>query len=585
MIDRICSLIKMEKPLRNRGLLFASGVTVPSDEADGYQTGCIFQHTDGDVGSSLYINEGSVTSCAFNAVEGLESITLADLVDVADGFATRLLETGTYANTASAGVVLSATNTRPMALLCDDGGANLDSGNFRPFLSRMLLTIDQTGSTITPVRGQLKLNAGIDVGTGIYAPIQGYIEVAGTSKANSAATLSCISASLEITTALTAESGGFVAGVHVETTGAGTLTATGTVAGVLIDKASGAADWPVGVEVQNSVTGVEIGACTTGVLLSGAITTGISITSTSLTDGIKISGTTPVDGVEVSSVCSAAAFHVSGTSATGLSIAGACTTEAITIATQAVSLMTAGLTTTGSSKLDGIDYNWSTATTYGAAGDRWGGNGNMEAFLTIGDAAAASIVSGAGSHLGQYINLSYTATAGDANDLCGALYTAVSYGATETIGKVCGITSHIRNPDQDISGASQECNAIRALMYTGTGGELQHYTGILLGVLDMTTTKSNAQDIIGMRVQLNVADNSSGGNLSGIVFDNVGTVEPDTGLWYLANNWTYAMVAADGGATPKPASDSGTVGTAAGAIKVKVGGSVRYIPLYTTYSA
>jgi hypothetical protein len=144
-----------------------------------------------------------------------------------------------------------------MALLCDDGGVNLDSGNYRPFLSRTLLTIDQTGSTITPVRGQLKLNDLIDVGTGIYAPVQGYIEVAGTSISNSGATLSCVSASLEITTALTAASGGEVAGIHIETTGAGSLTATGTVAGLLIDKASGAADWPTGITVKNCTIGID----------------------------------------------------------------------------------------------------------------------------------------------------------------------------------------------------------------------------------------------------------------------------------------------------------------------------------------
>jgi hypothetical protein len=283
MISRVCSLIKMAQPERNRGLLFASGSTVPTDGTDGYQTGCIFQYTSGGVGTSLYVNEGSVTSCAFNAIEPLESITLSDLADQADGFATRLLETGTYANTASSGVVLSSSNTRPMTLLTDDGGLNLDSGNYRPFLSRTLLTIDQTGSTITPIRGQLKLNDLIDVSTGIYAPVQGYIEVAGTSISKSGATLSCISASLEITTALTAASGGEVAGIHIETTGAGTLTATGTVAGLLIDKASGAADWPVGISVLNSATAISVGTSTTGLNFAGVTPTCIYVTGVGTT--------------------------------------------------------------------------------------------------------------------------------------------------------------------------------------------------------------------------------------------------------------------------------------------------------------
>lgn len=69
MISRIASLLRMQQPvLADRGLLLASGATVPTDAADGYQTGCIFQHTDGGNGTALYVNEGSVTSCDFNAI-------------------------------------------------------------------------------------------------------------------------------------------------------------------------------------------------------------------------------------------------------------------------------------------------------------------------------------------------------------------------------------------------------------------------------------------------------------------------------------------------------------------------------------
>jgi hypothetical protein len=51
----------------NRGLLFGSGATVPVT-ADGWQTGAIFQQTDGSAGTAFYINEGSVTSSNFTAV-------------------------------------------------------------------------------------------------------------------------------------------------------------------------------------------------------------------------------------------------------------------------------------------------------------------------------------------------------------------------------------------------------------------------------------------------------------------------------------------------------------------------------------
>jgi hypothetical protein len=68
MISRICSLLRIEEPEQaKQGLLLASGDTVPADGETGYQTGCLFQHTDGGVGSALYVNEGTYDACDFNA--------------------------------------------------------------------------------------------------------------------------------------------------------------------------------------------------------------------------------------------------------------------------------------------------------------------------------------------------------------------------------------------------------------------------------------------------------------------------------------------------------------------------------------
>lgn len=69
MIQRVCSLIRMRPPATDdSGLLFASGDTVPTDGDTGYQTGCLFQNTAGGDGTALYVNEGDVDSCDFNAV-------------------------------------------------------------------------------------------------------------------------------------------------------------------------------------------------------------------------------------------------------------------------------------------------------------------------------------------------------------------------------------------------------------------------------------------------------------------------------------------------------------------------------------
>ena len=49
------------------GIMKAMGTTVPTDGTAGYGKGCIFIDTDGGIGSTFYVNEGSLTSCDFNA--------------------------------------------------------------------------------------------------------------------------------------------------------------------------------------------------------------------------------------------------------------------------------------------------------------------------------------------------------------------------------------------------------------------------------------------------------------------------------------------------------------------------------------
>jgi len=74
----------MQKPNTDAvtGLLFAHGDTVPVDASTGYETGCIFQHIDGAAESAIYVNEGDVTSCDFNAVVPAGTAEIADLADV-----------------------------------------------------------------------------------------------------------------------------------------------------------------------------------------------------------------------------------------------------------------------------------------------------------------------------------------------------------------------------------------------------------------------------------------------------------------------------------------------------------------------
>lgn len=49
------------------GIMDAWGTTVPADTTVGYATGCTFRHIDGGAGTAIYVNEGTVTSCDFDA--------------------------------------------------------------------------------------------------------------------------------------------------------------------------------------------------------------------------------------------------------------------------------------------------------------------------------------------------------------------------------------------------------------------------------------------------------------------------------------------------------------------------------------
>ena len=251
MLDRIAHLLRIQKPqIETRGLLLGSGTVVPTDGTDGWQVGALFQHTDGSGGTALYVNEGSVTSCEFNAV------TTGGPEDV--------LTVGEFASLeAGSGIPLSSSQTAAAVVYGDDNGLAI-TANVYNLRTRLLLTLDQSATSIRALMAQLKLADDVDVATGIYTANQGYLELAGTHIASAGSTLSCIDASLEIGTALTVAENGEACGLHVETTGSGTITNNGTCAGILIDSAGGAAVWPVGISIASCTTGIDFTGTYTG---------------------------------------------------------------------------------------------------------------------------------------------------------------------------------------------------------------------------------------------------------------------------------------------------------------------------------
>ena len=184
---------------------------------------------------------------------------------------------GAQADLSGSGIAISSTVTGAIRAFSDDNGAAI-AASVRGIQSRFLVTAAQTGGTIRALQGQLKILTSMTVASGVYTASQGYVELVGTLTVASAAHFSCFDASMELGGVLTVASGGFAYGVHVETTGAGTIANNGTCAAIGIAKASGAASWPVGLNIEASVTttGIAIGATTTAGMTIAATATGIS---------------------------------------------------------------------------------------------------------------------------------------------------------------------------------------------------------------------------------------------------------------------------------------------------------------------
>lgn len=240
MIDRITSLIKMQIPERNRGLLFASGTTVPT--GDGYQTGCTFQKTDGGGGTSFYINEGSVTVADFKAVEA-----------------------GDYGAFASGGstdgsILLSATNTSALAIF---GGLAADPGsgtNARSFRSRFIIN---TGGNVEAetygIQGQLVVKSS-NLGHW-HGGVMGTIECqTALSVYNPLAGVGALVGRIGGST-ITVDSSCYLAGVIALASAVG-VSNSGVYAGLYVTKTSGASNFSHGVYIENSDIGISLSVVT-----------------------------------------------------------------------------------------------------------------------------------------------------------------------------------------------------------------------------------------------------------------------------------------------------------------------------------
>jgi len=95
-------------------IFLAKGATVPSDTASGYAKGCIFVDIDASAAQVFYVNEGSNTSCDFNAINpSAGSATAYDDIGNPDANGTIAFAgyTNTWTSTLDNGSVFTISNT------------------------------------------------------------------------------------------------------------------------------------------------------------------------------------------------------------------------------------------------------------------------------------------------------------------------------------------------------------------------------------------------------------------------------------------------------------------------------------------
>jgi len=131
MQKRVSKLVRVSPPEGVDCLLRSHGDTVPTNATAGYETGCIFHHLDGSAESSLYVNEGSTTSCLFVPLltSSSEAADLPDIGTLAYGSGAILVADGdSYEEVAVSGqATLASTGALTIPLLGATAGTNTAS--------------------------------------------------------------------------------------------------------------------------------------------------------------------------------------------------------------------------------------------------------------------------------------------------------------------------------------------------------------------------------------------------------------------------------------------------------------------------
>ncbi len=165
----------------------------------------------------------------------------------------KFIQLGALSSSSQTGHHLTSSNPVAVDFCMDDNNTTLGNEVYIGTRNRIMLFKDAAGVSIFGTRGQIKCANGVDFATGVFAPNQGYIELVGDTTASSGAKVWGYDSCIEIPTSktLTVASGGYVAGLHAELTGAGSVSSSGVLAGLCIDSSATTAVWQYGIYMGN----------------------------------------------------------------------------------------------------------------------------------------------------------------------------------------------------------------------------------------------------------------------------------------------------------------------------------------------
>jgi len=130
------------------------GTTVPANATAGYGTGCLFFKSNGGAGTSLYVNEGTSTSCLFNSVSSQGGI--APLA----GGSTQTLTTASYGKTINLDTATGSVITLPAAtgsggvvrfvvsVLATSNSHIVKVGNVSDAMQGIITSLDDSGANV-----------------------------------------------------------------------------------------------------------------------------------------------------------------------------------------------------------------------------------------------------------------------------------------------------------------------------------------------------------------------------------------------------------------------------------------------------